>query len=769
MKLRVFTCIALLCYGLSSSGQTKGNKCTHTVSGIVSDTDTGQPISGATIQIDAKSGITSREGTFIIDSVCEERVLVTVRAIGYDSFQKQVRIRKVQKLEISLHTQDIKLNEVEITGHRSSVPTSNAATTISGTELDRTRGGNLAEAMKSISGVNMLQTGSTISKPVIQGLHSNRILTLNNGIRQEGQQWGSEHAPEIDPFIARRITVIKGAEAIRYGAEAIGGVVLVEPPSLPHSSEIKAELNLTGASNGRAGTVSGMITGGLPKLHGFGWRIQGTAKKAGNVKSADYYLENSGMHETNFSAAVGYHTEHLETEVYYSHFQTELGIFKGAHFGNLTDLQDRIAYGRPLFDGSFTYKLEAPLQKVSHDLLKLKSHFHLSNGASVNATYGFQSNNRQEYDLRRVLNATPSLNLKLHSHTLDLNIENMSTSGLKTILGLSGLMQINNNVPGTGITPMIPNYDSFGAGAYGLVKLFKRNYELEVGARYDYRNLDALGYNRDGQLYGDVHNFHNISLSAGGVLHLNNHFHLRSNFGTAWRPPVVSELYSDGLHHGTGSYERGDAGLKSERAFKWMNSVEFEAGKFSLNLDAYVNFIHDYIYLAPSDTYFENIRGTFPVFNYQQTNARFLGTDLTAAYQVLPFLMYEIKGSIVRAKDTRNKLYLPWIPSDRVDNSLRLKLPNTAALSDSYLRIQYQYVSKQTRYDEGSDYTAPPSAYHLLNLDAGFQIKTGKNSLSLNLSVNNLTNKLYKEYMNRFRYYAHDTGRNFILRATYRI
>jgi iron complex outermembrane receptor protein len=266
-----------------------------------------------------------------------------------------------------------------------------------------------------------------------------------------------------------------------------------------------------------------------------------------------------------------------------------------------------------------------------------------------------------------------------------------------------------------------------------------------------------------------VHNFHNISLSAGGVLHLNNHFHLRSNFGTAWRPPVVSELYSDGLHHGTGSYERGDAGLKSERAFKWMNSVEFEAGKFSLNLDVYVNFIHDYIYLAPSDTYFENIRGTFPVFNYQQTNARFLGTDLTAAYQVLPFLMYEIKGSIVRAKDTRNKLYLPWIPSDRVDNSLRLKLPNTELLSDSYLRIQYQYVSKQTRYDEGSDYTAPPSAYHLLNLDAGFQIKTGKNSLSLNLSVNNLTNKLYKEYMNRFRYYAHDTGRNFILRATYRI
>lgn len=769
MKFRVFTCIALLCSGLSSSGQDKGNKCAQTVSGMVSDTDTGQPLPGATIQIDTKAGVSTPEGTFRLTGVCEDRVLVTVSATGYDSFQKYVRIKQSQKLNISLHRQDIKLNEVEITGHRAPVPTSNAATTISGADLDRSRGGNLAEALKNISGVSMLQTGSTISKPVIQGLHSNRILTLNNGIRQEGQQWGSEHAPEIDPFIARQITVIKGAEAIRYGAEAIGGVVLVEPPSLPRSPELKAELNLTGATNGRAGTVSGMITGGLARLPGFGWRIQGTKKQAGNLKSADYYLENSGMEETNFSAALGYNTEHLETEVYYSHFQTKLGIFKGAHFGNLNDLQDRIAYGRPLFDGGFTYDLEAPLQKVSHDLLKLKSHFHLQNGASINAIYGFQHNNREEYDLRRVLNATPSLNLKLYTHTLDLNIESMSKTGLKTIFGVNGLMQVNNNIPGTGITPMIPNYDSYGAGVYGLAKLFKRNYELEIGARYDYRNLDALGYNREGELYGEVHNFHNASLSAGGVLHLNNHFHLRSNLGTAWRPPAVSELYSDGLHHGTGSYERGDAGLKSEQALKWINSVEFETAKLSLNLDAYLNYIYDYIYLSPSDDYFENIRGTFPVYNYEQTNARFLGLDLTANYQILPFAEYELKGSILRAKDTKNDLYLPWIPSDRMDNSLRLKIPDMSRLSESYFRIQHQYVSEQTRYNDGSDYSAPPPAYHLFNLDAGFQIKAGKNNLSLNFTINNLTNKLYKEYMNRFRYYSHDTGRNFILRATYRI
>ncbi|MFM9075334.1 MAG: TonB-dependent receptor, partial [Bacteroidota bacterium] len=69
--------------------------------------------------------------------------------------------------------------------------------------------------------------------PVIHGVHSQRILILNHGVRQEGQQWGAEHAPEIDPLIASDIQVIKDASAIRYGVDAIGGVVVVNPPALP--------------------------------------------------------------------------------------------------------------------------------------------------------------------------------------------------------------------------------------------------------------------------------------------------------------------------------------------------------------------------------------------------------------------------------------------------------------------------------------------------------------------------------------------------------
>ncbi|HLT23904.1 MAG TPA: Plug domain-containing protein, partial [Ignavibacteria bacterium] len=139
-------------------------------------------------------------------------------------------------------------------------PTTLTKDELSGPELDKTKGKPLAEALKEITGVSTIQTGSSISKPVIHGLHSNRILILNNGVRQEGQQWGFEHAPEIDPFIAKKLTVIKGANSVRYGSDAIGGVILVEPNDLQYNmNKLNGEVNLIGFSNGRAGVISGIF------------------------------------------------------------------------------------------------------------------------------------------------------------------------------------------------------------------------------------------------------------------------------------------------------------------------------------------------------------------------------------------------------------------------------------------------------------------------------------------------------------------------------
>jgi iron complex outermembrane receptor protein len=198
---------------------------------------------------------------------------------------------------------------------------------------------SLGESLQRITGVSVLQTGNNIYKPVIQGLHSSRVLILNNGIRQEGQQWGSEHAPEIDPYVANRLTVIKGASSVRYGGDAIGGVVLVEPRLLQYNPELNGELNLAAFSNNRQGVLSAMFEGGLDKSGLNAWRLQGTVKRGGNAKTPAYWLQNSGVEEFNMSAAAGWKKKEKGLELFYSLFNTRLGIFTGSHIGNLTDLE----------------------------------------------------------------------------------------------------------------------------------------------------------------------------------------------------------------------------------------------------------------------------------------------------------------------------------------------------------------------------------------------------------------------------------------------
>ncbi len=744
--------------------------CNSPVPILVTEEKSKASIPGAAVAIGEQQTITDVDGVASLDKLCPGKVHVHVQALGYISLDKDMVFAADDTLRLQLRQADQTLDAVEVTGHKQALNTTTSVTTLHEAELDRLKGANLATMLTTVPGVNMLQTGATIGKPVVNGMHSNRLLVLNNGIRQEGQQWGSEHAPEIDPFIAQNITVVKGAEAIRYGAEAIGGVILVEPPPLPRDSTIHAELNLVGASNGRAGTASGMLSGNFKQMPALSWRVQGTVKRSGNLQTADYFLDNTGVKELNYSAAVGYNKEHAGFDLFFSHFNTELGIFKGSHIGSTEDLEAHIANGRPFDNGSFYYGIDAPKQQVKHNLLKANGHIHLNDYLHFNVQYGFQTDNRQEYDIRRGgRSSIPSLNLTLYTHTLDAYLEYFNGRQWKATIGVSGLYQQNKYDGASSTRQLIPDYNTEGAGMYAIGKLIKDAYQLEAGLRYDYKYLTALGY-RDNQLYGGRHTFQNLSASLGVVYPVSHDWNLRSNIGTAWRPPTVNELYSDGLHHGAAAIEYGDSTLGPERSLKWINSI---AGSplpwLNLNLDLYAHYFKDYIYLAPTGQIEERLTGAFPTFVTKHTNARFLGADLSADIHFAKHFDYTIKGSMVRAKDISADKFLPMIPADKIVNALKYQFVPIRGLQETYLQLEHVYVARQNRYELGSDFAPPPDAYQLLNLNAGTQLHWKKHNLGINFSVDNLTNTLYKDYMNRFRYYAHDIGRNFILRLTYRI
>lgn len=758
----------LLAMGFSLYGQ-------ETLSLIVED-KAGQPLPSAVVHFVGKHFVSDAKGRVNIPNLAKGKYPIKVNYLGFLDYEAIVAIPAVNPYKVVMQEEVNQLAGTTLIGHVAKPVT--ASVTIDKPKLQQKSGEELAKVLTTVAGVSMIQTGATIAKPVIHGLHSNRILILNNEVRQEGQQWGADHAPEIDPAVADKITVIKGADAVRYGSDALGGVVVIAPNQLPYGDGLHGQLSPSFASNGRKSATTLKLESGLPGLLHWAWRVQGTLKRSGDIHTADYMLNNTAAAEANFSAAIGMRQEAGSAELFYSRYENESGVFYGSHIGNLDDLLARFEIGRPLTTYPFSYSIEAPKQKVIHHLLKAKAYYFLPFGGKLTAQYAFQKDIRQEFSVRRLdRTRIPALNMWLTTHLAEIFWENMDTQYWKTLVGGSFSLQDNYNQPGTGVVPVIPNFASVGYGAFAIEKYHKDNWNAEAGLRYDYKYLSADGYDMYSQRYGGEHDFHNITYSLGGAWQATPHTALSSNIGVAWRAPQVNELYSSGLHHGAGTYNLGEASLSPETGAKWITSLSYthpERGIY-LTADAYVQLIKNYIYDYPTGETRTLFSGVYPIFQYTQADALFRGVDIDASLRLAQWgafaqrLSYGLRGSVVFANELKTDRYFPFIPAPRLSQSLEWKAQPKGLFQTLEASIGHTFVAKQTRFEPSQELVATtPDAYHLFEVAIGGTIAIGEQqTLSVRLSCENLFNQLYKEYTNRFRYYAHDLGRNVYLRLNY--
>ena len=758
----------LLVMGFSLYGQ-------ETLNLIVED-KAGQPLPSAVVHFVGKHFVRDAKGRVNISNLAKGKYPIKVNYLGFLDYEAIVAIPAVNPYKVVMQEEVNQLAGTTLIGHVAKPVTASVA--IDKPKLQQKSGEELAKVLTTVAGVSMIQTGATIAKPVIHGLHSNRILILNNEVRQEGQQWGADHAPEIDPAVADKITVIKGADAVRYGSDALGGVVVIAPNQLPYGDGLHGQLSPSFASNGRKSATTLKLESGLPGLLHWAWRVQGTLKRSGDIHTADYMLNNTAAAEANFSAAIGLRQEAGSAELFYSRYENESGVFYGSHIGNLDDLLARFEIGRPLTTYPFSYSIEAPKQKVIHHLLKAKAYYFLPFGGKLTAQYAFQKDIRQEFSVRRLdRTRIPALNMWLTTHLAEVFWENIDTQHWKTLVGGSFSLQDNYNQPGTGVVPVIPNFASVGYGAFAIEKYHKDNWNAEAGLRYDYKYLSADGYDMYSQRYGGEHDFHNITYSLGGAWQATPHTALSSNIGVAWRAPQVNELYSSGLHHGAGTYNLGEASLSPETGAKWITSLSYthpERGIY-LTADAYVQLIKNYIYDYPTGETRTLFSGVYPIFQYTQADALFRGVDIDASLRLAQWgafaqrISYGLRGSVVFANELKTDRYFPFIPAPRLSQSLEWKAQPKGLFQTLEASIGHTFVAKQTRFEPSQELVATtPDAYHLFEAAVGGTIAIGEQqTLSVRLSCENLFNQLYKEYTNRFRYYAHDLGRNVYLRLNY--
>ncbi len=745
---------------------TTGQNCDIRISGFIKDLNTGVPISQATIYAKElqKGAVSNQLGYFTITSVCPGDHHLTFGHIGCEAVNLYLTISKDTTITVLLDHSSQLLNEVAIISKSDKVGTQETHS-LNSESIAQNSDKNLGTMLENISGVSTIKNGSGISKPVVHGLYGNRLNILNNGVAQSGQQWGIDHSPEIDPLVANRITVIKGVGVAEYLGGSLGSIVLVEPERIKPEPHLHGETRYFFETNGLGSGLNLSL-----QQHGKigAWRLVGTLKKSGDRKTPQYFLRNTGSQEANLALQLEKTwNKKWFSDLYLSSFNTEVGVLRGSHIGNLTDLEAALERDIPFFtEDDFSYSIGSPRQKVNHQLLKFHTQYRLTDKQQINFTYAGQYNLRKEFDVRRSgRSELPALSLEQLTHFIEAKYQNYLPKNWELKTGVQANRVDNINLPETGILPLIPDYISYKYGLFAIVSKRLKKVSYQFGGRYDAetRNVAAISTSLPREVVRYQNNYANVSALGGLSYQLAKKWKASYNIGYAIRNPEVNELYSNGLHQGVGGIEEGNPNLTSETSLKNTLSVKgMVKKKLFIEALVYVQQIADYIFINPQDEFRLTIRGAFPVFKYEQTDALLAGFDLAATYQITDQFNMVGKYSFLDGKDQKKKTGLVYMPSNNLHGALNYQIPQFGKFQKMEFQINNKYVFEQKNVTPAQDFTTAPAGYYLLGIKVSAERQLKKLRVNLFLRAENVLNKTYRDYLNRQRYFADDLGFNLV-------
>ena len=742
--------------------------CNITIKGQVIDEESNSPLSYVNIFIQETNGgtTTDDEGRFWLDNICAGEYHFILSHIGCEGKKMHFDIFEDTILNIVLAHTPTTFGTIVVEGKKDNFNNQPNISVNRQTIEDNTNQ-NISGILENETGVSLLKNGTGISKPVVHGLYGNRLTILNNGVQQSGQQWGNDHSPEIDPFASDKITVLKGVNAIEYGGGNLGSVILSEPKKIEDEPHLHGQVNYNFETNGR-GHTSNVRLEKFAQI--FAWRINGTYKKYGDRKSADYFLNNTGTTETNFSLQIEKTwNEKLFFDFYASTFNTQLGVLRGSHIENLTDLEQALTKDVPFnTEPTFSYQIEAPQQKVSHHLVKSKAKYFFNGNQFVEIVVAGQINNRKEFDIRRnERSGIPALSLLQYTFNSEVKYTNNFRENWKWKIGNQNILTDNTNNPETGVLPLIPDYISWKSGIYSTISKSNEKSFFNLGIRYDLEDLTALTISTTipREIIRYENQFHNLSSLFAAKYKLAKTHSISWNIGYAMRNPAVNELYSNGLHQGVSGIEEGDVNLKTETAIK--NSLEYKwlpNANFTLNALAYHQHFNDYIFLNPQDEFRLTIRGAFPVFQYEQIDANLYGLDISTQFTILHSIFGQLKYSYLKGESADTDEPLIFMPPNSFYGSLTyraqktMKLPKNIRVEDSEIEVYNRLVFEQDNILMTQDFVQPPPTYNLSGLKLSTNLIFPSYKIRCFAKADNIFNVKYRDYLNRQRYFADDLG-----------
>ncbi|MBT8491900.1 MAG: TonB-dependent receptor [Deltaproteobacteria bacterium] len=776
-------------------GLAEAQRCEATIDGQVVDDESGEALPSVTITAGDATATTDDSGRFSLSGVCPGPQVLRAERADYKTRELRVRA-PAAGVAVAMTARAIdRLDDLVVEASVPEVMSPQAQTVLDGEALDRTRGRALADSLAEVPGVQVLRSGRQ-AKPIVRGQFGRRLAILFDGIRHESQKWGLDHAPELDPFAAGSMTVIKGAAGVQYGPDAVGGVILIEPPKLRAKPGVGGAVHLVGASNGRQGSGAArldFVPTAVPEL---ALRAELSATRGAAPSTPDYALDNLGIAELNGAVSAGYRLRTTtDFKVSYRRYQARSGICLCLSNESPDSFFTQLELDRPQGSELYTseYSIERPLQDVVHDTAMVRGS-HLFGAGTLTLTYAFQHDRRLELDLVRSSIDVAQADFKLTTHMADAVWESAEVGALGGQLsvraGTSAIVQKNIF---SGL-PLIPNFESLGAGVFGLARLARGPVTVEAGARVDQLGRDVYltdnAHRRlvnddklddgdcesvsGGQVFECDASYRALSASLGVVSKLGRGLSLRLEASQTQRIPLVDELFINGTAPSSPVLALGDPALELETVRGGSLTLNARNSLLAAELSIYGNLTSDYIYFAPrlgddGELDFEVlVRGAFPVFENRGIDAHFYGADLGITIVPVDGLSVTGQANLVRGRNRSDDEFLLFVPPDRYSMRAAYMLPALGPMKNNRVGGSLEWATRQKRFDPVADFKAPPPAYVLFGAVISTEVEISGLPWTFELTGHNLGNRRYRDYTSLLRYFADEPGLDARLRVSTR-
>ena len=741
----------------------------QSISGKIVDEE-GMPLEGAAVFLHElqQYKLSDEGGKFQFNQLKPGHYHFHFNFIGHKSVSREVDLDTGSvHLNITLNTSSLELKEITI--EAAQIPHSGEEThpieVVEEDFLQKNLGNNLVQTLEKIPGINAINTGIGISKPVIRGLSFNRVIVNHHGIKQEGQQWGADHGLEIDQFSAQRVELIKGPTSLLFGSDGLGGAINILPPPLPEVGIHSGEITGLYKTNNNHKAVSGMFEG---NQSGWVYRLRLTGQQFDDyqvpadefvyntriLNIEDQRLKNTAGYELNGGLMFGKTGSWGHSTITITSFNQHAGMFTGA-------------LGRPdlvnLSNDGDRANIDLPRQIIKHFKVSSNSNIKLKKGWLEIET-AYQENNRKEQSEPHVHGYFEIDNDNIDGHSLllqtysaNLRYYYKNKNNVRSILGFHG--SYRNNTRG-GYEYLLPDFNAYDLGIFFHQhrKVLPR-ISISYGLRGEYASRETMTFiGPDVRTLTDTDSVtrnrgftrsqYNYAAAFGSNFQISDFFGLKFHFGKSFRMPTAQELSVNGIHHGTFRHERGDSTLKSESGYQFDLEAQYERRNFLVKVSPYFNYFDDYIYLSPSP-FFSELPAGGQIFRFRNHNAIYTGVEYFAGYHPIDQIHLAMSAEYVWNYNLETGLPLPFTPPLSGSFEAEYEKPlNNPLFKNISIGSRYEIFAAQNRVDRNEIKTP---GYDLLDIYLHLDMDIFNNPLFFQLRANNVLNEQYLNHLSRFR------------------